>query len=315
MEKNSSSGREATGDRTAARSSSALAPVLFLSVLAVLLAVAAGLFMRKSLQQSREIMIVASEKQALTDQKEQLLMELNEIEASYQELSASYSQLEEAFQEQKEEIRRLRMQIHTEGSRQALEQYDRQIKEMALQLNDYQEKLDLLEENNEVLNSENQQMKAALLQAASTHSNMQQEILEMEAQMRRASGLKIYGVSVTPFREGRRGDRETSRARRTDKLKVCFTIQENLLARIGEYPFYFRVIDPAGNLLKPGSGHSFQYDLEEMSASFREDVLYEGKELSLCVELSCENSLEQGTYLLEVYVEGRPLYSGRFELN
>ncbi len=315
MEKNSSSGRETSGGRTAGSAASSWAPILFLSVLAILLAVAAGLFMRKSLRQSHEIEVIAEARQDLADQKERLLFELNEIEASYQELSAAHSGLNEAFQAQKEEIRRLRMQIHTEGSRQALAQYERQIKEMALQLIDYQEKLALLEEDNLMLSNENLQMKAALSQAASAQSSLQQEMFEMEEQMRRAAGLKIYGMSVVPLRETRRGDRETNRARRTDKLQLCFTIQENLLARIGEYPFFFRLKDPGGNLVKPGAGHFFQYDLIEVEASFRKDINYEGKEKAVCVELPCGNGLDRGTYLIEVYVEGRFLYTGRFELN
>ena len=41
----------------------------------------------------------------------------------------------------------------------------------------------------------------------------------------------------------------TERARRSDKIKVCFTVAKNKLTEAGDKELYVQVIDPKNNVL------------------------------------------------------------------
>lgn len=301
--------------RKAPGSSAVVAAIIFLSALSLTLAVVAGLFIRRALQQEEVVQAVSTEQQALQQQKQEQLENLNRLEKALLSLQAIQGSLEGQTRAQQQEIERLRKRIHTEGSLEALEMYDRQILELTLELNRYKEQLDVAAAVSRSVTGEKLQWQESLEKERAAREALQRELDHLNARMAEAAQVRIDAVEVNGVRETRRGDRPTMRARRTDRLEVCFTIGENALATPGDRLFFFQVMGPDGAFLIPDESHVFEFENERREASFSESMYFSGEEREVCAGFHHARNFQAGHYLLRIYEGGRELYSGLFELN
>ena len=95
----------------------------------------------------------------------------------------------------------------------------------------------------------------------------------------KGSALNLSKFTVDAVKERTSGKLvSTSRAKATDKLKVCFTVADNVIAQAGDRQFFIEVLDPQGNVLGESfsktsdSGASVTYSKEIGRASCRERV-------------------------------------------
>ena len=118
----------------------------------------------------------------------------------------------------------------------------------------------------------------------------------------KASKLVVTNLRTQAIKEKSSGRQiETEKASRTDKLKVCFTIVENAVAKSGEKTYYIQVIDNKNNVV--GDKRTANFDSNLLTYSFLITVAYDNKSLDVCEFLeNQENSdFEKGTYFVNVF--------------
>ena len=113
-----------------------------------------------------------------------------------------------------------------------------------------------------------------------------------------ATNLKVFGVierssgKMVP----------TERARRSDKLKICFTVAKNKLVQAGDQELYVQVIDPKNNTL--GENSQVQFGDEILTYSLISKFNYENKDLDVCEFVSPRGKdFETGRYVVNVFNE------------
>jgi len=93
----------------------------------------------------------------------------------------------------------------------------------------------------------------------------------------------------------------TERARRADKLKICFTVTRNSLVPSGDNEFYIQVLDPKNNVL----GLNTQVNFEEkvLNYSLISKFNYESKNLDICefIDPRGDESFNKGRYIINVF--------------
>lgn len=105
----------------------------------------------------------------------------------------------------------------------------------------------------------------------------------------------------------------TTKANRTDKIRVCFTLSPDKLISIGEKELFVKVNNPAGILI--GDKKTINYGNTELRYSGRNNVLYEGKSLDVCVLVNAkEGEIIQGVYTVKVFSESQMISENQFEL-
>jgi hypothetical protein len=292
-----------------------VAPLLFLSLLTIVLAFSVGLLLRQALKQREIVEVTIVEKEDLSAQKEELALKLNELELSCQELAEANLGYEKELQAKHEEIQRLREQVRRAVSPEVLAGYVERIDEMGVQLADFSERIGQLQAENRLLSGENVQIRSALDQVTAISNELQSENLEMAEQIREASILNLSDIQVMPLRDTRRGERETTRARRADKLRICFTIQKNTLAHAGDHTFYFQLTGPDNQLLAYGAPEEFGFQEQRLPLSHRERVNYQNVEKTACVVFDYPSGFEKGNHQLRIFSGDNELWHGFFELN
>ncbi|WP_223034273.1 chromosome partitioning protein ParA [Hanstruepera marina] len=93
----------------------------------------------------------------------------------------------------------------------------------------------------------------------------------------------------------------TERARRSDKIRVCFTVPKNTLVESGEQELYVQVIDPKNNTL--GVNEQVQFGEKTLNYSLVSKFNYENASLKVCeyVMSKGDENFEKGRYVVNVF--------------
>ena len=102
--------------------------------------------------------------------------------------------------------------------------------------------------------------------------------------------------------------KETKRATRANKIRVCYTIAPNTLAQAGDRVLYVQVINPDNNIIGDKSNITFGQDLLTYSKS--ESVFYENQALDVCAIVgTAGQDVLKGLYTINIFDAQRQIGS------
>ena len=185
-----------------------------------------------------------------------------------------------------------------------------------------QKEMDVLLEENDRLKVENELLATSLdstqiqlaERSAFTDSLLVQntELADVVegASVLQTTGLKGFGVierssgKLIP----------TERARRSDKIRVCYTVAKNPLTEAGDKEFYVQVIDPNSNVL--GANNQAEFEDKVLNYSLISHFNYENRNLNICEFISPngDEKFEKGRYIVNVFNEENLISTSEFTL-
>lgn len=252
---------------------------------------------------------------ALTKEKNQVMADLNNMAKQYDiaigENKATNNQLVEA----RERIQGLMDSLKvSQNSVNSLWRYKKQF--LALQ-----EEMDVLLAENDKLKVENQLLATSLdstqiqlaERAVFTDSLLVQNI-ELANVVESAASLQTVGLKAFGVIERSSGKLiPTERARRSDKIRVCYTVARNTLVEAGDQELYVQVIDPSQTVL--GANEQIMIGEEALSYSLVSKFNYENRSLNVCefVAPPSEGFLK-GNYTVHVFNGKELISSSEFTL-
>ncbi|WP_299122755.1 chromosome partitioning protein ParA [uncultured Winogradskyella sp.] len=193
----------------------------------------------------------------------------------------------------------------------------------------YKKKFLALEEEMDVLLAENDRLKGENQYLASSLDSTQVQLAErtmftdsllvqnteLATVVKDAAALQtvgLVGMGVLERSSGKQVPME--RARRSDKIKVCFTVAKNMLTEAGDKELYVQVIDPLNNVL--GANDQVQFDDQVLNYSLISRFNYENRNLNICeyVSPSDDSKFEAGRYKINVFNDKALISSSEFTL-
>ena len=110
--------------------------------------------------------------------------------------------------------------------------------------------------------------------------------------------VDLRGTGVIVRKSGKIVD--TKRSSRADKVRACFTLSPNPIAKKGDRLLYIQVINPKNNLL--GEKSVIEFDSGTLNYSTTINVFYENEELDVCILVDAnEKDLVKGRYIINVF--------------
>ena len=110
--------------------------------------------------------------------------------------------------------------------------------------------------------------------------------------------VDLRGTGVIVRKSGKIVD--TKRSSRADKVRACFTLSPNPIAKKGDRLLYIQVINPRNNLL--GDKSVIEFDSGTLNYSTTINVFYENEELDVCILVDAnEKDLVKGRYIINVF--------------
>ncbi|MFK7781214.1 chromosome partitioning protein ParA [Psychroserpens sp.] len=191
----------------------------------------------------------------------------------------------------------------------------------------YKKKFMVLQREMDVLLTENDKLKVenAMLATSLDSTNLQlqertvftdsllvqntqlSEVVENAAVLQTV-GLKGFGVI-----ERNSGKLiPTERARRSDKIRVCYTVAKNALVGAGDKELYVQVLDPKNNVL--GANEQIQFDDTILNYSLISKFNYENKNLDICEFVSPNDDFVEGRYVVNVFNQNELVSTSEFSL-
>lgn len=239
--------------------------------------------------------------QILTKEKQQVLADLNALTLQYDEVIADNKIVNDDLIDARERIDNLVDSLaNSQSSVKDLIGY----KNLYIKLKKEKE---LLFEENERLRIENTSLTATL---DSTSTQLYETKLFSDALLdqnktltdvvKNASYLQVLGLDAVGVIERSSGKLiPTERARRSDKLKVCFMIAKNDLVESGDKALYVQVIDPKNNVL--GLNNELVFNEDVLNYSLISSFNYEKNNLDICEYISSDEKFETGNYTVNIF--------------
>lgn len=289
-----------------------LAYKVIIGILLAIIAVMAFML----LNQKKEIIIHEKDTAAVTtelkDQLDSLLAEHERVKVAYGELSNSLTDRDSIINARAMEIKQLL------GSKAELAVVKQKLAQLQQITQVYKQQIDSLFTVNRALKDENEKIKVDFNLEQQKTTNLSKDKEALNEKITGAAVLKAYKVTAVAFKsKGVDKEKETDKAARTDKIKVCFTVGENKLVSAGYKRFFVRIARPDNVILTRGPAYTFQFLGQTLQFSAMETLNFEGESADVCTYFERPANgaeLVKGKYLVNIFTEDREIGQTSFEL-
>lgn len=249
----------------------------------------------------------------LQHELDSLITEHNNIKLTYGALSDSLAGKDSLIQANVIEIRKL---LDTQYE---FFKVKKKLDRLRVISQGYLKQMDSLYTVNSELREENEQIRSSYQKEQQISSSLLKDKEALNEKVSMAAVLKAYKIAGSGVRGNGEKERVTDKAKRVEKIKVCFTLSENSLLSAGRRDIYVRIARPDKTILARGKGdeYSFSYKGEILQYSIKESVNYQGQSIDLClywINRSLKESLPAGVYVVSVYADDYEIGQSVFEL-
>ena len=103
--------------------------------------------------------------------------------------------------------------------------------------------------------------------------------------------------------------------KKTDKIKITFSIAKNVTAEVGEKYIYARIVKPDGDVLVKDRADVFPFEDREINYSCRKLIEYTGEELNdVTMYWAVEEFLYPGEYRGDIFADNYKIGTRSFTL-
>ncbi|UTW67732.1 hypothetical protein KFE94_06370 [bacterium SCSIO 12643] len=241
----------------------------------------------------------------MESEKKEVMHDLKEMAAEYDSLMTDNDSINSELTSQKEKVDKLMADAKKYNwSIYKLKKEAATLREI---MKGYVRTIDSLNTENVELRAENLKVRDELGAKENENSKLKESNSELESKVRLGAKLAALNFEVYAQRVKRNNiHKETSRASNAEKIKACFTIDENEVTEAGKKMVYLRIMTPEGTVLAERSDNSNTFELNgaRVLYSVKKEVNYENKQLDLCMYWDVINALTPGEYFVKAYISG-----------
>lgn len=277
-----------------------------IAALSVVVLVLGGMYL-KQVDSSKSI------QEQLTQEKDSIQANLQNMASEYKQLKTDNDTINTQLQGQRAKVEELLTEIRRvkSVSYQQIKQYQSELGTLRAIMRSYITQIDSLNTLNQALIAENIEVKKSYSSEKVKNQELSQKNESLNTQVAKGSQIKARGVSALPINA--RG-KEMSRASRVEKVKVCFTLVENSIAKPGIKVVYLRVNSPDGFLLAKSEADVFTAGGENLVYSAKREVDYQNQDVDMCIFYDTRGELKPGTYSASIFLDGQKVGTTQFIL-
>lgn len=251
-------------------------------------------------QKGTEIEYLEDERGELQENLEDMLTELDSMETDNDSMKVELAS-------KREEIEDLLSKVKDKDY--AIYKLKKETKTLRTIMRGYVVTIDSINTLNVGLRKENTAVKQTLSRERTRSKELEKSNENLESKVALASRLDVsnvtaFGVNVKRDLTGK----ETDRARRTDKIRTCFTIDENRVAKIEKKNLYLRIFAPDGEVLAPGISEEYKFEFNGLNGYYSDKLKidYDRTAKEYCLDWAKPNEEYEflaGSYTLFIYAE------------
>ncbi len=190
----------------------------------------------------------------------------------------------------------------------SLSRYRRQVSVLKAEREQLLKQVDSLKTSNTLIAMQRDSTYVQLEKQTVFNDSLVVQNTQLADAVEKGSALNLTTFNVDAVKERNSGKLvSTSRSKSTDKLKICFTVANNVIAQAGDREFYLEVLDPQGNVL--GESYSKTNDNGgSITYSKGTNFYYENQKLDVCDYINKPaGDFQKGNYMVNIYDDGLKL--------
>ena len=253
-------------------------------------------YQKKTMEHQMDLKIqFIEQKNILRDELDDLIDEHDDLLEEYGDLNEQLFQKDSLIQEQISEIRNL---IRTKNDlKEAREKIDN-LKRIA---QNYVKDIDSLYYVTERLSSEKDSVIKVNKDINWKNYKLNKTNIQLSEKVNMGSTLKIKDITVEPFRYRSTGKEVSTRsASKTQTLRTCFYISANLIADAGKKEVSIQFVNSRNEIL---SSSDTILNNEGTMFSSKTSIEYKNKQEFVCLDWQRYIPLEEGEYIVKVFID------------
>lgn len=267
------------------------------------------------------IEVITVEKETIAKDAEIVKQELIALGAQYENLKVTNTEMQAEIDSRKEEIAQLQRELEKhKDNAWIIAKLKKETETLRKIMQHFVVEIDSLNTLNKGLIADREKVRGELSSEKEKNSVLTKEKESLQETVNIASMLKTVGLTATGIAEKKGGKKETEtkKAKRTDKIKIQFTLAENLVAKQGERTIYARIISPDGKEITQSddSTHIFKFGKSKGYWATKKTVNYanENTEVILYAHTRKGEVFNHGKYIIEVNTDGATIGNTTLEL-
>jgi hypothetical protein len=229
---------------------------------------------------------------------------------AFDTLKTNNDTLKAGMEKQKNKIVQL-LSINASNVR-LIKSYKNEITTMREIMKSYIVQIDSLNTRNKMLTSENSEIKEQITQVRNTNTELSKVKEELSTKVEVASVIQAKNIAAVSLNKKRK---ETTRINNLDKLRICFTLRENPLAKPGQKDVYMRVIRPDSLVVTSSPDNLFEYKGNKIIYSANRQVDYLNQDIEVCIFMDNKGDFIIGNYSVELYLDNNIIGRTNFMLS
>lgn len=227
--------------------------------------------------------------------------------SQYDAMNVENTEMQDSINQQKEKIKELIVDL--EKSKKDKSRYIWKIKELQEETETLRDIMKSYIVTIDSLNTLNVELRDNLDKTTNNLNKMtadrdlyKDESDKYKGQVEKGSKLNAYGF----YTEGLGfNDKKNKKAKKVAKVKSCFTIGENTIAKSGKKNLYIRVISPDGKVLSKRSSNTLTTKSGQIMYSDSRSIDYQNQAIDVCIIADVRDlGLVKGSYIVEIYADG-----------
>jgi len=240
----------------------------------------------------------------LSAEKDSIQSDLQEIRVGYDSLKTDSDTLREQLDEEKERIDGLLSEIRqvkaTNYTR--IKELKDEVQTLRKVAKSYVRQIDSLNRANQELTAENRRVREQIQQVRQNKQQLELEKDSLTETVNRAKVLRAQNLAAIPVNDK---DKEKHKADKISKVKVCFTVEENVVAEPGPREAYVRIAAPPDDFILTNSEDNlFDFNGRKVVYSAKRGFDFTGEAQDLCIYFDSKGELKPGEYDVFIFTDG-----------
>jgi len=248
-------------------------------------------------------------KEKIYFEKETIESDLAALKNDYESLNTNNKTLQADIEDKKARIEELMEEAKKhKGDAYIIAKLKKEMDTLREIMKGFVRTIDSLNTLNQTLIVEKKQVLKQLDQEKEKQNVLQQEKEELKNTIVKGSILSCFNVSAKAvgYKKGGKKEVETSKAKKSQKIKVSFSLGENKIARAEEKTIYIRIMTPDGKEMAKSYDDSYRFVFNKSNGYYagKTAINYANVELSAVAYGEGQGEMIPGTYLIEITCDG-----------
>jgi hypothetical protein len=289
-------------------------------IVTVVLVATNGVTLYLLLREKKEVIRERLVKEQVFVERDNLTAELSSLQKDYESLQTNDAALQKEILEKKTRIEELMKEAEKhKGDAYRIAMLKKETQTLREIMIHYVHTIDSLNTLNQTLVAEKKTVLKKLDEEKEKQQTLIKEKDELKSTIAKGSVLSCFNITAkgVAYRRGGAKEVETSKAKKTEKIKIGFTLGENKIAKPGEKIVFVRIMTPDGKEMAKSydEGYKFAFNKSVGYYAGKAALNYANVEISGVTYCEGQGEYVPGNYMVEVVCDGVVVGSTNFKLD